>query len=241
MSNSSQPASVLLQLLAQEHFQALCIAAASSTDNFLVGLALGTELQYSEQSSSSSQQHPPHALVWGIAASNAVGCYLATATGSAVLQNSAGIQHVVAGTAFAYLGYKEYSSCADDSAAPANGAVPQQGQQNGGQEPQRHLPPTFWQLALPMTLNNLAGGVASGVAGLSSLTATSYAFLISAIFMYAGLSLGARITRRQHHRKEKVDNEDSAAHQHQHRRIATLVSVALYSVLALQSFYEAIS
>lgn len=230
--SKSPPASVLLP---QDHFQALCIAAASSTDNFLVGVVLGTEQhhQYHDGSSSSS---PHHALVWGIAASNAVGCYLATATGSAVLQSSAGLQHVVAGAAFAYLGFKEYYYAEEEDGTTSSSSAPGGAEQQQQRQPQ-HLPPTFWQLALPMTLNNLAGGVASGVAGVSCATASGYAFWTSAIFMYAGLWLGARLLLQ---RKEKVEEEDAAAQQI-HRRMATCVSVALYSVLALQSFYEAIS
>jgi len=187
----------------QHHVQALCIAAASSTDNFLVGLVLGT--------THSNQWH--HALVWGIAWCNAAGSYVATATGSSL--PLAGLQHVVAGTAFGYLGFKEYR---DNATADEKETKP-----NTTDGPP---PTTFWQLALPMSLNNLAGGVATGVAGVSSLVASGYACWISALFMYAGLWLGARIHKR-----------NAARHKH----MAATASVVLYGFLVVQSFYEALS
>jgi putative Mn2+ efflux pump MntP len=48
------------------------------------------------------------------------------------------------------------------------------------------------QLALPMTLNNLTGGVAGGLLGVSPLVGTFWALVASVISMNVGYWLGKR-------------------------------------------------
>jgi len=48
-------------------------------------------------------------------------------------------------------------------------------------------------LALPMTLNNLAGGVAGGAVGLTPFMASSYALLASFVTMSFGHFIGQRL------------------------------------------------
>ena len=50
-----------------------------------------------------------------------------------------------------------------------------------------------WKLALPMTLNNLAGGVASGVVGVAPLIAGTAALFASYVMMAFGFFLGKRL------------------------------------------------
>ena len=48
-------------------------------------------------------------------------------------------------------------------------------------------------MAIPMTLNNIAGGVAGGTAGLSPYWTGTFAFLASFIMMELGCRLGQRL------------------------------------------------
>ena len=91
-------------------------------------------------------------VLWGIAICNAAGCYIATSGGSLGAQYLMNDQTTngIACLAFVYLAIKEYMEASD------NGSLPQD-------KPKQ----VSLDLALPMTVNNLAGGVTAGVLGVS--------------------------------------------------------------------------
>ena len=94
--------------------------------------------------------------LWEIAFCNAAGSFLASAGGRQIQ-----FLHPLAAMAFLYLAWEEFGS------APNQLKLRQQ----------------WWEIALPMTLNNLAGGVTAGVMGIPP----------TVNFVYAGL--GATIRR----------------------------------------------
>ena len=65
-----------------------------------------------------------------------------------------------------------------------------------------------WKLALPMTLNNLAGGVAGGLAGVGPLELATGGFLASFMLMWSGHAIGCYIQR--WHRLAAVRDADAA-------------------------------
>ena len=82
---------------------------------------------------------------------------------------------LLAGATFAYLGYSEAASWYHSEESPltklaAEGVVV--------------------RLAVPMTLNNLAGGVAGGVAGVSPLVAALSVLAASTLMMWGGHKVG---------------------------------------------------
>lgn len=83
-------------------------------------------------------------------------------------------------------------------------------------------------LALPMTLNNLAGGVAGGVVGVSAVTAACCALAVSVGTMWFGYRLG-----RWYSRKEKKRNNDTTVVDG--NQWSGYFSILLYSLLSLQS------
>ena len=121
---------------------ALVLAVSSSTDNFAVGLSValaGSKL--------------PTRVNLIIAICNAAGAMSSAAVGALLGQAAPTLAPLGSAVIFLYLAWEELSSWkAGESASPlARSAV------DG----------MAWKLAAPMTLNNLAGGVASGVAGVS--------------------------------------------------------------------------
>ena len=263
----------------QHHIQALLLAAASSTDNFLVGLSVGL----------SGKPLPWHVL-WGISLCNAAGCWIATMAGGegggwvlgiAILGNEANeesngelnwnyshgsssssttsnaLQYLLAAASFGFLAYQEYQEQQEhqqqqqktkkksregdesdaDKPCSVNGGVPSK--------------PASLQLALPMTLNNMAGGVTGGVMGLSPSLNALHALMISVVFMWLGQMLGA-ITKshhpqqRHHHGGQRPPNDNKnqpaktmTTTMHSSYNVTT-ISIALYLILCFQSFYEAI-
>ena len=147
-----------------QHVQALGIALASSTDNFLVGLSVGLTRKPLSQ-----------IVLWGIALCNAAGCWVATSGGSwgaqHFLQDPAAA-NALACLAFAYLALKEYTEAQDH---------------NNTEDKPKHV---SLHLALPMTLNNLAGGVTAGVLGVSAWWNFVYALIMSVLTMWIGYGLG---------------------------------------------------
>lgn len=133
---------------------ALLLAFASSTDNFAVGLSLslaGAEL--------------PMRVNMIVASCNAAGAWVSAALGSAIGPYAPTLAPAGAAAIFAYLAWDELASWrAGESASPlarsaADGLA--------------------WKLAAPMTLNNLAGGVASGISGISGVLAGGTALFAS--------------------------------------------------------------
>mmetsp|Transcript_4921 Transcript_4921/g.11013 ORF Transcript_4921/g.11013 Transcript_4921/m.11013 type:complete len:120 (-) Transcript_4921:31-390(-) len=92
--------------------------------------------------------------------------------------------------------------------------------------------PSLVSLALPMTLNNLAGGLTGGVAlqEIRPLTHAAYALVVSVVTMWAGFHLGQCQTTNV--TTERTGYWNSLAQQ---------LSVALYLLLSAQSLYEAVT
>lgn len=149
-----------------QHVTALFISLASSTDNFLVGVSVGMTRKPLSQK-----------VLWGIALCNAAGCLVATSGGSLGAQhfmtNDPAVANGIACLAFLYLALKEYTEAKQDADS----------QQNKRRQ-------VSLDLALPMTLNNLAGGVAAGVVGIAPMWNFIYALLMSVLTMWVGCRLG---------------------------------------------------
>jgi putative Mn2+ efflux pump MntP len=196
------------------HWQALVLAFASSTDNFLVGLCTGLV-----------GKPLPVSVLWGISICNAAGSLVATAGGAFcanTLHATAQLQYGLAAAAFGYLAWMEYrESPASTTTSSYNPTGP-----SSSSRQQASL-----SLALPMTLNNLAGGVAGGVVGLSAVTASLYALFISVITMWVGYRLGRFLHGRQ-------SQQGTTLLKSSHRSV--YFSILLYSLLSLQSLWEAV-
>ena len=144
---------------------ALGIALSSSTDNFAVGASLGL---------AGLVLHARFNLA--IALANGIGALVAAEGGHVIgeVANSAGAW--LAASVFAYLSWQEGASiCRGEESSPLlhkaeRGVVA--------------------QLAVPMTLNNLAGGVAGGVVGIGPLLGGASAFVASFLMMATGHLLG---------------------------------------------------
>lgn len=178
-----------------QHVKALFISLASSTDNFLIGLSVGL-----------TRKPLSSKVLWGIALCNAAGCLVATSGGSLGVHYlmDERTANVIACIAFAYLAWNEYSEV---SFQETTSSPPRQ---------------VSLDLALPMTLNNLAGGVAAGVVGVSPLWNFAYALLMSAVTMWIGFQLGM------------VFSSVSPS-----RGLITYGPIVLYSALSLQSLLDA--
>lgn len=133
-----------------------------------------------------------------IAVCNATGALLAASVGTAMGQ-ALTIAPLLASLAFVYLGYQEVQ---------ASGGPP---------------PPLSYSLALPMTLNNLAGGVAGGVVGINWDVAFVYALVASFIAMTSGYWIGMTFAKSA--RMQQVSSE--------------LLAAIIYFSLSLVTLYEA--
>jgi putative Mn2+ efflux pump MntP len=192
------------------HWQALVLALASSTDNFLVGLCTGLV-----------GKPLPVAVLWRISICNAAGSLVATAGGAFcanTLHATAELQYGLAAAAFGYLAWIEYRELPASTSSNQTGSSSRQ---------QASL-----SLALPMTLNNLAGGVAGGVVGLSAVTASLYALFISVITMWVGYRLGLLMHGRQAQQGTTLWKSSNRS---------VYFSILLYSLLCLQSLREAVA
>lgn len=151
-------------------FEATLLSVASSLDNFAVGLSLGLV-----QATLSPR------LNFIVAASNAAGAVLSSYVGAALGLHAPGVAGTLAGLIFAWLGLGEaWAYYAREDSVLA--ALAKDG--------------NAWKLALPMTLNNLAGGVAGGLARIPPLLLGAGAFAASFGLMWVGRALGNCIVTR---------------------------------------------
>jgi putative Mn2+ efflux pump MntP len=153
-----------------QHLDALLLALASSTDNFTVGLSVGICRK--------------DLSVWAnvvISVCNATGALIAGYGGVVLSQRMPLLAPLLAATAFAYLAVQEFV------------AYYRQSYKKDAKKDE--APIHLVRLALPMTLNNLAGGVAGGAAGLSPLISALYALLASFGTMAVGYAIGRRLGR----------------------------------------------
>lgn len=88
-----------------------------------------------------------------------------------------------------------------------------------------------FEIALPMTLNNLAGGVAGGAAGLSPWITAAYALIASFLTMAAGNWIGCRYRKRLQANKRAPGWEQRSLH-------PSLVSASLLAALCLLTIYQ---
>ena len=144
---------------------ALLLAISSSTDNFAVGLSValaGCRLKLK--------------VNFIIAVCNAMGALSSAGFGQIIGGSAPTLAPALAGAIFMYLAWEELASWRrGEHASPltrqaADGMV--------------------WRLAVPMTLNNLAGGVASGVVGVGPIVAGGCALAASFVMMASGHCLG---------------------------------------------------
>lgn len=186
----------------KQHLDALLLALASSSDNFTVGLAVGV-----------CRKKLP---VWSnllISVCNALGALAAAHMGIAMSQRMPYLAPLLAAFAFGLLSCQEFISYFRN-------------RKQNEEDTQNHNRIIHFagvmRLALPMTLNNLAGGVAGGAAGISPVIASMYALAASFATMLAGHTIGKNLFL--------VDYVDP-----------TLISAILLGLLCLLTVNEALS
>jgi putative Mn2+ efflux pump MntP len=255
------------------HCSALLIALASSTDNFLVGFSRG--LHGGGSASSSSSLLP---LFWTltlpIAVCNATGAMFATAVGGRFTLSSGKANndknrddeeeeeerkfpflewhHAAAGITFFYLAWKEYSDLSKIRNRHHHHKKVEGSDRPTTTEPAAHTTTatqaSWIPLAVPMTLNNLAGGVATGIAAVSHHVAAAYVLVVSILTMQAGAALGQLLCNRHYyylsHRRQQAGKKIQATKSMQQEQAIQLravgVSIFLYCLLAMHNFYEAL-
>ena len=144
--------------------QAVILSISSSTDNFAVGVALG------------SQRRPLSVRLNAIVAlANAVGAFVSAEVGTALGETAPTLAAIFSAAIFVYLGFEEAKSFWE-----------------GGESDLMQFASAgvAWKLAIPMTLNNLAGGVAGGLAGSGAETMGVASFAASFLLMLLGHKCG---------------------------------------------------
>ena len=219
------------------HVDALLLALASSTDNFMVGISMGMGRKRSDV--------PPLYANGIISVCNAMGAYLASHGGLWVKQHSFYAEQrfslYLPSLAFGVLSFLEYRGYCD-AVRTKNVKVPDQhdgvdpspsGQNQGGHSCPPQVPRfglsvwklSVWKLAIPMTLNNLAGGVVGGASGVTPELLALYALLVSFGTMWVGYGVGQRV-------KLVVLTTGSWLH-------PSFLSAALLGILCLMTLREA--
>ena len=146
--------------------RALLLALGSSVDNLAVGVSLGL---------TATPLHSMLVVNTIVAACNALGAGLATFGGTLLGKSLPNAAPAIAALAFSYLGWQECRAWWQDEDSSVASLA---------------LDNALLSLALPMTLNNLAGGLAGGVAGIGPLTAAGLALVASFLMMYVGHLVG---------------------------------------------------
>ena len=223
---------------------AFLLSLASSTDNFCVGLGVGL----------SGKHLPVHANAW-IALMNAIGGYVASIGGGFLSSSSlsSSMAGWLASVAFFALAYQEHKSdsvtngvhdgrdgmptgnttrngkndgrqtCLDDKTHKEYIGTQKQAQTTGRVMTNQQI----LMMAFPMTLNNLAGGVAGGAVGITPPMAFFYALVVSFGTMALGHAIGRSASKSSSRRHRS--NVDTA-------RFSTI----LYCLLGALNMYESI-
>jgi putative Mn2+ efflux pump MntP len=167
-----------------QHFDALLLALASSTDNFTVGLSVGI----------GSKPLPLWVNVV-ISICNAAGALFAGYGGLWLSQTMPSyMPPLLAALAFGILAVQECrSSQEQEQQHDGDDHHDDDGDKSKNNRHSLVNMSQVVQLALPMTLNNLAGGVAGGAAGLAPLMSASYALFASFLTMAVGHWLGGHL------------------------------------------------
>jgi len=159
------------------HWDALLLALASSTDNFMVGMTCTGELP-----------------LWAnltISFCNACGALVASQGGNWLSHHiPSWIAPGLAAGAFGYLALIELNDYLQRSRRPTKN-------QKQDHAPSLLTTSQVLQLAAPMTLNNLAGGVAGGAVGIKPWMTAAYACLASYVTMYVGHRFGRGLSSRK--------------------------------------------
>ena len=165
---------------------AFLLAAASSTDNFAVGLSTGL-----------SQKKLSARTNGIISICNASGAYFASAVSGTSYASSASntasstshgwVLSVLASLAFFYLAHKE----GNDTSKPTHTQM-----KHDTDVACSNVTATVSPImAIPMTLNNLVGGVAGGAVGISPIMAATCALFASYLTMAVGHWMGIVLHR----------------------------------------------
>lgn len=162
---------------------AFLLACGSSTDNFAVGASLGIS-------------HRPLRATANLIISllNAAGAFVAAAGGHLLGEVAPTLAVLFAALIFGYLAVDELIAWQRGDGAESTLSMGKSGSVNLN----------ALRIAVPMTLNNLAGGVAGGAAGIDPRTAGTLALLASYCMMKLGhvvgeflmLSLGRHVDTR---------------------------------------------
>jgi putative Mn2+ efflux pump MntP len=151
---------------------AILLACGSSTDNFAVGTTLGISSKPLDSSSNAI-----------ISLFNAFGAFVSAAGGHLLGELAPLCATLFAALIFAYLAVDEFISYwrrrNNDTDATSTLTM-----KSGSTK-------DALQIAIPMTLNNLAGGAAGGAAGIDAKTAGLMALLASFIMMKLGHVTGS--------------------------------------------------
>lgn len=201
------------------HLDALLLSIASSTDNFTVGVSTGVVVNrhrhdHQHRGSNITKDDLPIWVNASISVSNALGALAAGFVGASVrssqqiilLPSSSASASAAAATlappmlaavAFGYLAIQELVSYLQAKRKDQEKSSSKKKETTPIFRPKRHL--QHWtfadvaKLALPMTLNNLAGGVAGGAAGISPWINCIFAFLSSFLMMLVGFRIGKKL------------------------------------------------
>lgn len=181
-----------------EHLDALLLALASSTDNLTVGITVGIR-----------RKALPHWANACISLCNAGGAWIAghggvwfsnavASTNNESGNSSNSFPLYFSALAFGLLAFSEWKGYREemDAAKGKKDDSTTTGNNDDGSMPSAKSMASFWsvlQLAIPMTLNNLAGGVAGGAAGLPPELSAMYALLSSFLTMWVGHRIGCRL------------------------------------------------
>eukprot|EP00549_Striatella_unipunctata_P012139 CAMPEP_0118710648 /NCGR_PEP_ID=MMETSP0800-20121206/23527_1 /TAXON_ID=210618 ORGANISM="Striatella unipunctata, Strain CCMP2910" /NCGR_SAMPLE_ID=MMETSP0800 /ASSEMBLY_ACC=CAM_ASM_000638 /LENGTH=218 /DNA_ID=CAMNT_0006614911 /DNA_START=68 /DNA_END=724 /DNA_ORIENTATION=- len=182
---SSSSSSISFSFQPEDMLYAFMLAIASSTDNFTVGLSWG----WSRQKHYGDSIHQ-NALLISIC--NALGAFWSSVGGVTLSQHSNQYLNpsYLASFAFGYLAIKEWRSGNEDD----DNNDDDEKNKNEETSSSSSLLSYYWtiavQYALPMTLNNVAGGVVGGVSGkITPFTACWTALVASFLCMVVGYHL----------------------------------------------------
>lgn len=145
----------------------ILLACGSSTDNFAVGASVGI--------SNKPLRTSANAL---ISLLNALGAYISAAGGHLLGELAPLYATTFAALIFAYLSVDEFISCREVHSKSA--------ETNSTLSMKSSSASDALRIAVPMTLNNLAGGAAGGAAGIDANTAGVTALLASFVMMKLG-------------------------------------------------------
>jgi putative Mn2+ efflux pump MntP len=168
----------------RQHLDALILALASSTDNFTVGFSIGL----------TGQLFPLGANAF-IAVCNAVGALVASYGGAFMADEVVpNLASMLAALAFGYLALQEFCSYMEHRRQ--QNSPPEENDFNDASTKKQLDMQNVLGLAIPMTLNNLAGGIAGGAAGLPPTITAAYCLVASFTSMTVGYFLGKLIGSR---------------------------------------------